>query len=351
LVPTASHVTVPMTGTLAFRVDGTLKATVAVVAGKASYASPALKAGSHTVTATYSPDVPGAVYFTAGVAGTLTKIVVANTVSASTVGLSSTSIYPYRDGWRDSVSVRGTRVEPLAVAITVYSPRGARVRTASYRRAAGAYAWAWNGRTSSGRTLPAGRYKVVQVLADAYGARKSYTSYVTMSAKRMYWHSATITVSAGPRNYQFGSSGVASEISPWTYRSSAPLGMANAFSASAWRAVGYQFSLPSASTYRYLSFQVRGSWSGATGPKIGLIPWSGGSWSTAVYHYTRPRVAMGTSSGSYYAHTISNLGGITSGRTVRAAIDSFASPGGYGPGPFSYSIASVRLVVSYGILK
>ena len=172
-VPAASRVTVPVTGTVAFRVDGTLKATVKVVAGKASYASPALKAGSHTVTATYSTDAPGAVYFTAGAAGTMTRTVVANTVSASSVSLSATSVYPYKDSWRDTVLVRGTRLEPLSVSIAVYSSKGTKVRSASYGRASGAYAWAWNGRTSSGRTLAAGRYKVVQTLADAYGARRS----------------------------------------------------------------------------------------------------------------------------------------------------------------------------------
>ena len=174
---------------------------------------------------------------------------------------------------------------------------------------------------------------------------------MTLSAKRMYWRTATITVSRGPRNYQFGSSRATSEISAWSYSDPHSLVMVNAFPASAWRAVGYQFSLPSASTYRSLSFQVRGSRSGATTPKIGLLPWSGGNWSTAVYHFTRPRVAMGTSTTSYYSQTITKLTGIVSGRSVRAAINSFAAPGGYGPGPFRYTIASVRLVVSYGILK
>ena len=351
LAPDASGVTVPVTGTVTFQVDGAVRATVPVAGGTASYASPPLASGSHTVLASYTPDLPGSASFNAGASAPLTKTVVANTVRASVVGLSGTTIYPVADSWRDTVAVRGSRLEPLAVSIAIYSPTGARVRTKTFARASGSYAYTWNGRTSSGTILAAGRYRVVQVLADAYGARRTYTSYVALSRKRMYWYTKTLYVSAGPRNYQMRSTTNTAVLSPPSSTTSGALGMVNRTSSPTWIAVGYQFSLPSASTYRSLSFQVRGRWTGATAPKIGLIPWSGGSWFAAVYHLTRPRATMGTSTTSYYAQTLTSLGGIVSGRSVRAAIDSFAAPSGYGPGPFGYSITSVRLVVRYGILK
>jgi hypothetical protein len=350
LVPAASGVTVPVTGTVQFRVDTVLRATIPVASGKASYASPALKAGTHTVVATYIPDAAAATYFTAGAPGTLTKRVVANTVSASGVGVSRSTIYPVRDDWKDTVSVRGTRLERLAVSIAIYSSSGRRVKAVSIARSTGAYAYTWTGRTSSGKVLPAGRYKVVQTLADAYGAKRKYTSYVTLSKKRMYWYSRTLTVSKGPRNYQMRSTANTAILSGPSSTSTGALGMVNAASAPTWLAVGYQFTLPSASTYRSLSFQVKGSWTGATAPKIGLIPWNGGNWGS-IYSLTRARAAMGTNTATYYSQTLSGLGGINSGRSVRASIDSFAAPSGYGPGPFSYSITAVRLVARYGILK
>jgi hypothetical protein len=164
----------------------------------------------------------------------------------------------------------------------------------------------------------------------------------------MYWKTVTTYVKAGPRN--FAAAGDTSIQAQFSTRATGPLQMSNPGAAPAWKAVGYQFTLPSASTYRSASFQVRGSWTGTTAPKIGLIPWSGGSW-LSIYGLTRARTAMGTSAGSFYAQTLTNLGGIVSARHVRAAIDSFTGPGGYSGGPFSYSITSVRLVVTYGILK
>jgi hypothetical protein len=72
-----------------------------------------------------------------------------------------------------------------------------------------------------------------------------------------------------------------------------------------------------------------------------------------MYSGVRPRVAMGTSAASYYAHTITNLTGVRSGRYVRAVIDSYepTTGSGYAAGPFRYSITAVRLVVKYGILR
>jgi hypothetical protein len=208
----------------------------------------------------------------------------------------------------------------------------------------------------SGSLLAAGKYKIVQVLTDAYGARKTYTAYVNLSRKRMTWYTKTIAVSAGPRHFSVpGDSSIQSQFST---SSTSPLVLSNPTTgALKWLAVGYQFTLPSATTYTSVSFRVQGSWTDAaapvTPPKIGLVPWSGGDWGKSMYSHTRPRVAMGTSTTSYYSHTITNLTGIRSGRTVRAVVDSYepTTGSGYAAGPFRYSITAVRLVVKYGILR
>jgi hypothetical protein len=174
---------------------------------------------------------------------------------------------------------------------------------------------------------------------------------VTLSRQKMTWYTRTITVSPGPRNYQVRSTDVTSILSAPSTTSTKPLVMSNASTDLAWIAAGYEFTLPSASTYASLSFRVQGSWTGTTAPKIGLLPWNGGDWGS-VYRTTRARTALGTSPTTFYAQTITNLAGIRSGRKVRAAIDTFdpASGSGWAAGPYRYSITAVRLVVRYGIL-
>ncbi len=352
--PVATGVTREVAGTVAFRVDGVLKATVPVVAGAASYTT-TLALGARSVVASFTPDVSVETVFKPG-SGGLAKTVVANTVNASGVGVSSSSVYPVKDTWKDTVAIRGTRNEAASVSIKVYrvvSGKDPVVKSASLARASGPYAYSWNGRTSSGKVLPAGKYKVVQVLADAFGARKTYTSYVTLSAKKMTWYTKTITVSPGPRRFSAPSD--PSIQSQYSTTSTGALTMAftppsGSPDAVAWRAVGYQFYLPSASTYSSLSFQVQGSWTGTTAPKIGLAPWNGGDWGS-MYNTTRARVAMDTIATDFDGQTITNLTGIRSGRYVRAVIDSFTAPSGWSKGPFSYKITAVRLVVKYGILK
>jgi hypothetical protein len=345
-------VTVPIAGTVAFRVDGALKATVAVVAGKAAYTTK-LALGTRSVTAAFTPDPSVASVFRGATSAALARTVVTNTISASSVGVSSSSVYPVTDTWRDTVAIRGTRNERISVAISIYAPTGTRVRSTSISTGTGAYSYAWNGRNSSGTILAAGKYKVVQRLRDVWGAERTYTSYVTLSKLRMYWYTKTITVSAGPRNYQVRSTANTdptkgpSLSSPSTTSATALVMENRAVGAPAWLAAGYQFTLPSASTYSWARLEVLGSWSGTTAPKIGLIPWKGGDWGS-IYDKARLRTAMGATSGS---QGVTNLTAIRSGRYIRAAIDSFEGPSGYSAGAYRYWITTVRLVVKYGILK
>ena len=348
LVPTASGVTQAVSGTVAFRVDGALKATQPVVGATATYTTK-LAAGSHSVVAEFTPDTPAADVFNPGISSPLTKAVVANTVAASGVGRSSAKVFPVKDDWMDTVTIRGTRLEPISVTIKIYSPSGKKVRTMTRGASTGAYAYAWNGRLN-GKLLPAGTYKVVQVLKDAYGAKAKHTSYVKLVTKRMYWYRKTVKVAPGPRNYQARSTGDTSVLAAPSGKSTKPVVMRNATGNPAWIAAGYQFTLPSAKTYRSVSFRVTGSWTGTTAPKIGLIPWNGGNWSS-MYFTDRARTALGTSASTWYRQTLTSLGGIRSGRSIRAAIDSFAGPSGYSAGPYVYSITAVKLVVRYGILR
>jgi hypothetical protein len=181
----------------------------------------------------------------------LTVNVISTGVLATDVGLSATSIYPYKDGYRDSVSIKGSRQEPISVAIRIYSPTNHLVRSTSLATGSGAYAWAWNGRTSSGAALASGKYKVVQTLKDGSGGTRAVTSYVTLSSKRLSYRTISVTKNATSMTAK-GTVGSASI----TGSSSGMIRMSVGTSGSSWAGVGYQFTLPSATVYRYLTLQV-----------------------------------------------------------------------------------------------
>jgi Bacterial Ig-like domain (group 3)/FlgD Ig-like domain len=184
-----------------------------------------LAAGDHTLTVSYPGD--------AGFAAATKDVswnVVANTIEATGVGLSYATFYPYKDGYRDTVTARGTRNEAASVTIKVYSPTGKLLKTApAIASATGAYAWAWNGRNSSGTMYPAGKYKFTQTLNDGY-MQTTWTSYVNLSAKRLYTYTKTFTKTVAQRSAGSLSAG-------W---------------------LGWKFTLPSATVYKKLVFAVYG---------------------------------------------------------------------------------------------
>ena len=70
------------------------------------------------------------------------------------------------------------------MVIRVYSVKtGKLVRTASLPAGSGDYAWDWNGRSTSGKLQPSGKYRVAQQLTDAGANVASWTATITLSRK------------------------------------------------------------------------------------------------------------------------------------------------------------------------
>lgn len=179
-------------------------------------------AGDHTLKVSY----PGDAAFAAATADPVITVI-ANTVQATGVGLNYGTFYPYRDGYRDAVTARGTRIEAASVLIKVYSPTNRLLKTApAIASATGAYAWAWNGRNASGTMYPAGKYRIEQTLNDGY-MTKTWTSYVNLSAKRLYTYTKTLKQSY-PGQVDYSGKG--------------------------WAA--WQFALPGATVYKKIVFGV-----------------------------------------------------------------------------------------------
>jgi hypothetical protein len=269
---------------------------------------------------------------------TFTVTVVPDVVEAVSVGLSATGFYPYVDGYRDTVLVKGGRIEPISVGIRIYNSGGSLVKSVSIARGTGGYGYYWNGKTSTGALLAAGTYRVVQRLTDAFGTVRTYTNYVGLSRKRLYYHTAYITKlgSSISAKGTVGSGRVALSTTSGYARLYSPSWPSN------WAGVGYQFTIPSATVYKSISFQVyaKGVF-GAAPNEIGLQNFATCPYSTAWNEYCFDhRRALGGS--SFY--WVSAPGSITYnryGRTVRGIVSVY-----YG----TYYIYKARVKVYYATL-
>ncbi len=338
--PVAPGVPVAASGTVDFSIDGQPAQTAPVIGGVAELPAAALTLGAHTIVATYSGD---ATFL--GATASLTGTVAANLVNASAVGVSAASIYPIKDAWRDTLEIRGIRNERLRVTIRIYSPADTLVMTRAIPAGVGSYASTWNGRNAVGTILPAGKYRVVQTLTDPStvpALTRSWTSGVALSTKQMTWQTVTFTVAPGPRNYRFSSG---QGVGAPSASSAAALVLSGA--TDEWPAVGYEFSLPAASTYRQVRFQLLGSASGPT-PTLGLQRWSTGAGWGQVYREDFARTAVTPSTSTWSGLVSTNPAPFVSatGR-VRGYVDG----GGRLTSPFRFAVTGVRLVVVYGILR
>jgi flagellar hook assembly protein FlgD len=215
--------------------------------------------GTYTITATYSGNT-----WVQGSSSQVQLSVLADTVHASGVGTQYTTFYPVTDAYRDTVGVKGTRGEAASVTIKIYSPGGTLLKTVSIASGSGAYNYNWNGRNSSGTIYSEGSYKFVQTLKDSFGTTKTYTNYVTLSKKKLYTYTKTITklgssVSAkGTANGGTVSinttSGYAKLYAPTNYTS--------------WAGAGYELTIPSATIYKWMYVRIYGRHAGVGGETL-----------------------------------------------------------------------------------
>jgi hypothetical protein len=327
-------------GNLVFTIDGVARPAVPLDAnGRGSITVTWPTAGRKSVSVSYAGDAS----FAASGTASASPMVVANTARATGLGVTETTFYPLVDGWRDTVTARGTRLEPLSVSISVKNANGSIVRTFTARTASGPYTWAWNGRTSSGSVLPAGVYTITQRLADPYGSHPSAVKVakVTLSLRKLTWSTVTVTARPGPRCFQFTSG---DGVGAYSCGSSGALGLTG--SAGHWPGVGYQFQLPSADAYRSIRVEVIGAFSGGR-PTVGFHVWSLGSTWGQLYRPGWGRTAISPTARAWSGVTFTNPGAYISGRSIRVYVDG----GGRLGGAFRLSITGIRLVVSVGTLQ
>jgi hypothetical protein len=257
-------------------------------------------------------------------------------VLASGIGLSATTFYPYKDGYRDTVQARGTLGEPATIAISIYSPAGKLVRKAAVGLRSGSYAWDWNGRNTSGSLLPAARYRVVQVATDTRRHSLTTTNYVTLSMKRLVWKTASITRNGEDFDYWKASTWAEVSFVYSKYTRGVYL-FGNINDEQAW--VEYDFKLPSAVKYGKLTWAVLGAhpfWSVNTGPAV-----------ISMWNFAADEEDAGAYTGLGYGWYLIKVAApdfVKSGR-VRA----FVSVYGYDEG--CWDVEKVKLTYSYAVLQ
>ncbi len=176
--------------------------------------------------------------------------VTADTVHAHAVTILYSTFYPVTDGYRDVESIRGARDEPSSVGIHIYNSANGLVRSASIALASGSYTYNWNGRNSSGVVLPEGKYRVVQTLRDSAGTVRNFTNYAVLSKKHLIYKTVSIT-KRGSSFTARGTSGTGTTSVSTTY------GYIILKPGSAgWAGAGWEFTIPSATIYKSIKFQV-----------------------------------------------------------------------------------------------
>ena len=284
--------------------------------------------GTHVVRAMYSGDD----MYGSGGSQTVTIEVTGDTgVAASGVGLNFGTFYPYKDKYRDTVSIRGTLLEPASVTIGIYASNGRKVRSLSVTSRAGGYAVAWNGRYASGTRVAAGKYRVVQTIRDFSGHTKAFTSYTSVSNKRLHWHTGTQTkYGAQTSTYDYSNYGWVRS----SYKYSRGVNLyGNIYDEYAY--TGYNFTLPSATVYGTLTFKVLGT------PQSGYgVPYIS-FWNYANQSEDGDR-SVGRSY-AWYSTSVSGAGHV-SARHVRGYVTVLGENRGF------YDVAKVQLTYKYATL-
>ena len=322
---------VPATGVISIK-EG--DATVATGNPYGLYVTlPGRAVGTYSFGVTYDGD---ANYF-AATGQEFVVIVVPDVVEAASIGLQYPTFYPYRDGYRDTVAVKGVRSEPIAVTAAIYNSDGRRVKVLSSTQAVGPYSMAWNGRNSAGKVLSAGTYKVVQTLRDAAGTTKQVTGYVRLSGKRLVIYTKTLSKLGSAISARGHGTTGSVAVSP-------SAGYVKLTPRKDYAVAGWEFAIPSATVYKSIKFRAyaKAVWS-TSGSWIALQNFTScarsSRWDVRCFDHEAGIGNQGTL--SWYT-TKGSISANRSGRYVRGlALVQFAT--GY--------VYKVQVVVTYGVLK
>ena len=137
--------------------------------------------------------------------GTSSRPATVDLVHPSVTSVASTyaTVFPHVDGYRDSTTLSAKISEPSTVTIRVLKPSGAIAWSwRQWRGLAGTVKVKWNGKSSTGRALPAGHYKLQVLATDLAGnltaaASKTVALSTRKAVKRTWKHTSSAASVAG----------------------------------------------------------------------------------------------------------------------------------------------------------
>jgi hypothetical protein len=296
--------------------------------GPYSLLLPVFPSGTVGLVAEYSGDAN----FDASTSAPFDLSVQSDVVDATGVTIGYTTFYPAKDGYRDTLPIKGVRNELASVAVRVYNSSNKLVKSFSVASGTGPYSVSWTGRNSAGTMLATGTYRVVQTLTDGNGIHLAVTKSVVLSAKKLYYYSKTVTkLGTGASSVGTSGSGRVLKYSDGSIKLEARGG---------WVGVGWQLTLPSAAVYSSLSIGAYGS----TGAPLGYMSAQNFTWcsysSTWDISCFDRSTAMHTTT-SWATRSVSASAN-RHGRYVRIAVSQYIG---------STKVYKVRAVVKYGVLK
>lgn len=284
--------------------------TIAVDPGNQTLcAIPSIAAGAYHYTVTYS----GNTIVAGSVSDPFDLTIAPDAVHATGIGRNYSTFYPRKDAYRDSLTIYGTRQEPITVSIKIYNSSNHLVKSVTKGLASGTYSYAWSGRNSAGTILPSGKYKIVQKLTDAAATSRTVTSYVNLSKKVLVTKTTYVTKNGSSLSAHGGSVAI-STVSHYAKLHG---------SVSSAAAVGYQFTLPSAVFYKSVRFQVYAKATWRVPPNLiamqnfSVCPLTSGAWDLGCFDHSGQ---LGYSSTAlHWNSTTGSPSQNRSGRTVRGA--------------------------------
>jgi len=168
------------------------------------YAPGPLAIGAHVLRARYD----GGPSLASSTSAPVTITVAADTAVHASFKPSLSTVYAYRDGYRDTVTLGGRLDEKATVTVRVYSSGGTLKRSWPLgTKAIGAYGVKWNGTTKSGTKVPAGKYTVKASFKDVLGHTRTISGTVTVSWRQARWVTPAAIVRYGDQLKYYGTPG------------------------------------------------------------------------------------------------------------------------------------------------
>ncbi len=241
----------------------------------------------------------------------------------ATISNSSSKLYPYKDGYKDTVRTTVTTSEPATITFAVLNAAGKMVRSSD---PAPVTDWTlkdttftWKGTSNAGKRVPAGTYRIRVIVTDGFGHRLTKTYPVSVSAKRLVWHTVSSSPMKAGRSWSgLGGEGTGSAKAGGTWKTGGRLRAGNGWVTVAYTLKLRSTSVPKSAVVRKITAYVAGKGpSGTPDAEIGIHNAAYGSWKIINYYDARKKVGRANKT---YSTSTTDASHHRSGKTVHVIV-------------------------------